>query len=52
MFESMVLAGVVGLVEDAFLQKVLELTLDIMACQSVKTLIRGFQGFGCHGTHG
>jgi hypothetical protein len=43
MFESMVLAGVVGLVEDAFTPKVLESTLGIMAFQPVKTLIHGFE---------
>ncbi len=42
MFGSMVLAGIVGLVEDAFLPKVFELTLGITAFQPVKTLIHGF----------
>jgi hypothetical protein len=46
-----VLAGVVGWVEDAHLPLVFELTLGIMVFQPVKTLIHGFQGFGCHGTH-
>jgi hypothetical protein len=52
MFGSMVFAGVVGLVEDALLPQVFELTLGIMALQPVKTLIFGFLGFGCHGFHG
>ncbi len=42
MFGSMVLAGVVGMVQDAFLPKVLELTVGITAFQPVKILIHRF----------
>jgi hypothetical protein len=42
MFGSMVLAGVIGLVEDALSPYVFELMLGITAFQPVKTLIRGF----------
>jgi hypothetical protein len=51
MFWCMMFAGVVGMIEDTLLPKILELALCMPTFEPIKVLIHQFGGLGSHCSH-